>query len=210
MSFLRTGAMSCGSGEQALLMAGCAQMAGFYDIPGAVAAGMSDSKLPDAQSGAEKGYTLALAAQAGASMIIESAGMQASLMGTAFEGYVIDNDILGAVQRTVRGVEVNDETLSFDVIRDTVYGEGHFLTRRQTIERMKCDYLYPEVSDRSNLADWADRGATDIWHRAKVRTREILAKHYPAHIDPKIDARIRDKFNILLPCHTMDPDYGRW
>ncbi len=119
--------MCAGSAELALTVAGCAQMAGFYDLPGSVAAGMSDSKLPDAQSGAEKGYTLALAAQAGSSLIMESAGMHASLLGASFESYVIDNDTLGAVQRTVRGIEVNEDTLSFDVIKDVVNGEGHFL-----------------------------------------------------------------------------------
>ncbi len=136
--------------------------------------------------------------------------MQASLMGTAFESYVIDNDMLGAVQRAVRGIEVSDETLSFEVIRDVVYGEGHFLGHRQTIERMERDYIYPEVGDRSSPEDWEEQGATDVRTRAKVRTREILSKHYPAHIEPAIDARIREKFNILLPRRAMKPGYGRW
>jgi trimethylamine--corrinoid protein Co-methyltransferase len=171
---------------------------------------MSDSKIPDAQSGAEKGYTIALAAQAGASMVMESAGMQASLMGAAFESYVIDNDMLGAVQRTVRGIEVTDETLSFDVIRQVVYGEGHFLGHPQTIERMESDYIYPEVGDRNSPEDWEEQGATDIRSRAKARTRQILAEHYPEHIDPAIDARIRDNFNIMLPRRAMRPRNGRW
>ena len=83
VSDLRTGAMSAGSPELALVVAGCAQMAAFYDLPGSVAAGMTDSKLPDAQSGAEKAYTLALAANAGSTLIMESAGMHASLLGAS-------------------------------------------------------------------------------------------------------------------------------
>ena len=59
MSDLRTGAMSGGSGEQALLSAACAQMATFYDLPNSVPAGMTDSKLPDAQSGGEKALNTA-------------------------------------------------------------------------------------------------------------------------------------------------------
>jgi trimethylamine--corrinoid protein Co-methyltransferase len=47
VSDLRTGSMSGGSAEQALLMAACAQMGGFYDLPNSVAAGMTDSKVPD-------------------------------------------------------------------------------------------------------------------------------------------------------------------
>ncbi len=207
---LRTGAMTGGSAEQALLVAGCAQMAGFYDLPGSVAAGMTDSKVPDAQSGAEKGYTVALAAQAGSSLIMESAGMMASLLGASFESYVIDNDILGAVQRTVRGIEVTEETLSFDVIKNVVEGEGHFLGQDQTISRMESDFFYPAIGDRLMPAEWEDQGATDIWTRAKARTREILSTHYPTYIEPAIDDKIRANFNILLPREAMRPGNRRW
>ncbi|MDX1401612.1 MAG: trimethylamine methyltransferase family protein, partial [Kiloniellales bacterium] len=69
VSDLRTGAMSGGSGEQGLLMAACAQMAQFYNIPCAVSAGMTDAKLPDFQAGYEKGYTELLSALAGANLI---------------------------------------------------------------------------------------------------------------------------------------------
>ena len=210
VSDLRTGAMCSGSAELGLLVAGCAQMAGFYDLPGSVAAGMSDSKLPDAQAGAEKGYTLALAAQAGSSLIMESAGMHASLMGTVFESYVIDNDMLGAIQRTVRGIEVTDDTLSYEVIRDVVYGEGHFLGSQQTISRMESDYFYPGIGDRNSPTVWEEQGATDVRERARQHTREVLKSHYPTHIDDALDAKIRANFNILLPREAMKRGNGRW
>ena len=57
VSDLRTGAMSGGSGEQALITAACAQMGHFYDLTVGSAAGMCDSKLPDMQAGYEKGVT---------------------------------------------------------------------------------------------------------------------------------------------------------
>ncbi len=210
VSDLRTGAMCSGSAELALIAAGCAQMAGYYDLPGAVAAGMSDSKVADAQSGAEKGYTTALAAHAGASMIMESAGMQGSLMGASYESYVIDNDTLGAVQRTVRGIEVTDETLSFEVIRDVVHGEGHYLGHSQTIERMETDYFYPEIGDRNSPADWEERGAKDVRERAKEKVRQVLNEHYPSHIDRAVDDKIRANFNIMLPREMMERGKRFW
>lgn len=209
VSDLRTGAMSAGSPELALVVAGCAQMARFYDLPGSVAAGMTDSKLPDAQSGAEKAYTLALAANAGSTLIMESAGMHASLLGANYESYVIDNDMLGAVQRTVRGIEVTDETLSFEVIKNVVNGEGHFLGQAQTIERMETDYVYPGVGDRQTPAAWEEQGALDVRERARARVRQTLAEHYPEHLDPAVDAKIRERFNILLPREAMRPS-RRW
>ncbi len=202
--------MSGGSGEQALLSAACAQMAGFYDLPNSVPAGMTDSKLPDMQAGGEKGYTISLAAHAGASMIHECAGMQGSLMGTTFESYVLDNDLIGAILRTVRGVEVSEDTLSFDVIRDVVLGEGHFLGHAQTYSRMKTDYLYPDIADRRSISEWEDAGARDARDVARDKVRKILAENYPSHIPEQVDRQLRDTFNIILPRDRMFAGNGAW
>ena len=207
---LRTGSMTSGSPELALIVAGCAQMARFYDLPGSVAAGMADSKALDAQSGAEKAYTLTLAAQAGSSMINESAGMQGSLLGASFESVVFDNDTLGAVQRTVRGIEVNDETLSYETIRDVVNGEGHFLGTPQTMIAMESDFLYPDLGDRQTPAVWEEQGAKDISELAREKTVALLKDHYPTHFSSEIDDKIREHFEILLPRAAMRPGNGRW
>ena len=127
VSDLRTGAMSGGSGEQALLSAACAQMSHFYDLPGGAAAGIADSKMPDVQSGYEKGITNVMAGLSGLNMVYESAGMHASLLGFSFESLIIDNDMLGQCLRCVRGVEVTDDTLSLASIADVcTNGPGHF------------------------------------------------------------------------------------
>ncbi len=210
VSDLRTGAMSGGSGEQALLSAACGQMGVFYDLPNSVPAGMTDSKLPDMQSGGEKGYTISLAAHSGASMIHECAGMQGSLMGTSFEGYVLDNDLLGAILRTVKGVEVSEDALSFDVIRDVVMGPGHYLGHPQTFSRMKKDYLYPNIADRRSIGEWEGAGARDIRDVARDTVRKVLAEHYPDHIPDHIDARLRAHYNIILPKFRMCADNGVW
>ena len=85
VSDLRTGAMSGGSGEQSLLMAACGQMANHYGLVGGSPAAMADAKLPDIQSGYEKGITTVMAGLAGTNMIYEAAGMHASLMGFCME-----------------------------------------------------------------------------------------------------------------------------
>ena len=115
-------------------MAACAQMAHYYDLTGGVCAGMTDSKVPDTQAGYEKGYNYALVANAGANMIYEAAGMHASLLGFCLESLVIDNDAIGATLRTLRGLEIDDEALSVDVIREAcIDGPGHFLGSEQTL-----------------------------------------------------------------------------
>ncbi len=206
VSDLRTGAMSGGSGEQALLMAACAQMANYYDLPSGVASGMTDSKLPDAQAGYEKGVTAALVGNAGANLIYESAGMHASLLGCCYESYVIDNDMLGSIQRTIRGIEISDESLAVETIRDVcTQGPGHFLGHAQTLDLMQKDYVYPEVGDRTSPKEWIEQGSRDAGQLARARVAEILASHFPAHIDPAVDAEVRARFPVKLPAAAMRP-----
>ncbi|MDH3452521.1 MAG: trimethylamine methyltransferase family protein [Gammaproteobacteria bacterium] len=204
VSDLRTGAMSGGSGEQAVLMAACGQMGRFYDLPTGIAAGMADSKLPDAQSGYEKAYTDVLAGHSGANLIYESAGMQASLLGACYESYVIDNDMLGAINRTMRGIEITDESLSIDAMREVcINGPNHFLGHEQTLALMQSEYVYPAVGDRGSPKEWREQGSSDVVERAKLRVDEVLGKHFPEHIGADLDARLRDSFKVLLPRERM-------
>jgi trimethylamine--corrinoid protein Co-methyltransferase len=206
VSDLRTGAMSGGSGEQAVMMAACGQMGRYYDLPTGIAAGMADSKIPDAQSGFEKGYTLALAGHSGANMVYEAAGMQASLLGFSFEGCTLDNDMLGAINRSVRGIEINDGTLALKTIEDVcLNGPEHFLSHESTLSRMQKDYVYPEVANRFPPDLWKELGSQPINVPARQKTEEILASHFPQHISDEIDARIRSKYDIRLPREQMKP-----
>ncbi len=210
VSDLRSGSFTGGGGEEAVLNAASAQIAAFYGLPGGVAGGMADSKLPDNQAGYEKGLTTALAGLAGADIVFESAGMLASLLGCSVEALVIDDDMLGAVRRAVRGIEVSDETLSLEVIREVAQGPGHYLGHPQTLELMQSEYVYPKVADRSSPAAWEESGAQDARERARARAREILASHYPSYIEPKLDAELRARFPIRLGLEDMRPGCGRW
>ena len=157
---LRTGAFSGSGGEIAVLNAAAAQMANFYDLPGGVSASMSDSKLPDAQAGFEKAISTLATGLAGGNLIYESAGMFASLLGSSFEGFVIDNEMLSLVQRVIRGIEVDEGTIGLDVIRDVVFGPGHFLGHEQTIGAMERDYYYPSLASRDTPEVWQEARRT--------------------------------------------------
>ena len=207
VSDLRTGAMSGGSPEQALLSSMAAQMAQFYDLTGGTASGMTNSKTLDAQDGAEKALNHALVGNSGANLIYESAGMHASLLGYSLESLIIDNDIIGATQRTIKGVEVNDETLSFETIRDVcLNGPGHYLGSDQTLRLMERDYVYPAVGDRRSPNEWAEGGRLDVRQRAKRKLQDILSEHYPRHISDDVDDRVRAAGPVRLPRSLMRPN----
>jgi trimethylamine--corrinoid protein Co-methyltransferase len=210
VSDLRTGAFTGGGGEEAVLTAASAQISRFYDLPAGVGAGMADSKVPDNQAGYEKGITTALAGLAGANMVYEAAGMLASLMACSFESFVIDDDMLGSVLRAVRGIDVTEESLSFEVIRAAVEGPNHYLGSQQTLELMKSEFFYPKLGDRSDTDQWEAGGSKDIRERARARVQEILSAHYPTYIDPATDGALRARFDITIPAQAMKAGNGRW
>ena len=195
---LRTGAMSGGSGEQALIMAATSQMAQYYNLPNSCIAGATDSKIPDAQSGYEKSLTVTLAAHAGSNMITQSCGMHAGLMAVAFESYLIDNDMLGGILRSLSPVDIHSRTLATDTIRDVVRGEEHFLGHPETYRRMKTDFLYPNLADRRSPQAWTVSGAKDIREVAKEQTKVLLNTYVPSHVEEDIDNSLTKRFNIFL------------
>lgn len=202
---LRTGAMSVGSGEQALLTAGCAQMHHFYGIPGGAAAGASDAKLPDMQAGWEQMCSNVMAGLSGLNMVYEAAGMHASLLGFCHESLILGDDLIGQALRCVRGIEVTEETLALDVMRSTCLGDGdkagvgHYLGAAQTLTRMESDYVYPTLGDRMSPKEWAEKDKPDLLQKATARKLELLAAPSSAAFNPALDQAIRARFTIHLP-----------
>ncbi len=198
ISDLRTGAMSGGGGEAAIANAAAAQLLAHVGLPSTVSAGMTDSKLVDAQAGYEKGYTVAMAGHAGADMINLSVGMLGSIMVASPEAMVIDDDMCGAILRSIKGIEVSDATLDMAAIERVVTQEGHYLGEAETLLRMKSDYYYPTLADRQSVDDWIDAGAHSVWDRAQQRVAEILSGPASTHLSAKSEARIRARFPIRL------------
>jgi trimethylamine--corrinoid protein Co-methyltransferase len=202
---LRTGGMAGGSGEQALLTAGAVQLANFYGFSNSTIAGATDSKSADAQSGLEKSLNITLAAQSGANLITQAAGTQAGLMVSSFTACVIDDDMIGTIARSLANIPVNVETLSLDLIESTVNNDGHFLGATDTFSRMKSDFLYPKISDRTTFDEWNMAGRVEIGQKATTRAKEILNDYFPNHIKPDFITEIRNNFEIKIETHKMRP-----
>ena len=203
VSDLRTGAMSGGSGEQALLSAGCAQMHRFYNLPGGAAAGIADAKLPDMQAGWEQATSNVMAGLSGLNMVYEAAGMHGSLLGFCHESLILGDDLIGQALRCVRGIEVNEDTVSLEVIKQTcLEGPGHYLGSDQTLALMQTEYIYPALGDRSSPKEWEELGKPDLIEKAKERKTEILNQPSAAQFSADIERDLRAAFKIHLPTST--------
>ncbi|MEL6570412.1 MAG: trimethylamine methyltransferase family protein [Pseudomonadota bacterium] len=200
VSDLRTGAMSGGSGEQALLTAGCAQMHRYLGLPGGAAAGIADAKLPDMQAGWEQMCSNVIAGLSGLNMVYEAAGMHASLLGFCHESLILGDDLLGQALRCVRGIEVNTETLGLETMKEVCLGgTGHYLGSDQTLGLMQTEYIYPAIADRTSPKEWVENDRPDLIAGATARKESILAAPSEVGFAADIDQAIRKRFEILLP-----------
>ena len=193
---LRTGGMAGGAGEQATTTALAVQVLRHWDLPCSVIAGATDSKSTDFQAGYEKALTINTAAQAGANLITQAVGTQAGLMAASFAAMVADNDMLGAILRANTPPEITEEALMLDAIAEVVSGEGHFLGRPETYARMRSDFLYPEVADRSSLEQWQASDRADMGQRAAKHASEILARHWPSHLPAPIREKLSRQYGL--------------
>ena len=169
-------------------------------MPGGAAAGIADAKLPDMQAGWEQATFSVVADFAGLNMVYEAAGMHASLLGFCLESLVLGDDLLGQVMRCVRGIEVTEDSVSIDVIRETcLSGPGHYLGSHQTLSLMQTEYIYPTLGDRTSPKEWDELGKPELIQRAIERKDTILSEPSAALFLPKIDLAIRKEFNIHVP-----------
>ncbi|MCP4274566.1 MAG: trimethylamine methyltransferase, partial [Gammaproteobacteria bacterium] len=210
ISDLRTGSFSGGSGEEALVSAATVQLCNHFGFITSIGAGMTDAKTMDVQAGYEKALSISAAALSGCNTVAAYPGIVGSLIGQSYEGMIIDNDMIGNIQRMVRGIEVNEETLSYEVIKETVAGAGHYLSHPQTLELMQSEFLYPDIADRSTPDVWEESGHRTLYEQAHIRVKELMRDYYPQYIDPEADARIRANFPIKLDLKDMQPGNGRW
>ena len=125
-------------------------------------------------------------------------GMLGSIMAASREALVIDDEMCGAILRTVRGVEVTSEHLELEQFEHVVTGDGHFLGEPQTLALMNNGYLYPALANRQSIDDWIGSRRQTIWYRAQQRVEEILESEPPRPLDAKTEESIRPRLPIML------------
>jgi len=193
---MRTGNSAMGSVEMGLITAGIAQLARYYKIPSRGPGCGTDSKVLDVQNGFERLQTLMLAAQAGINYITCAGTYEATLV-ESLELLVIDDNLAGMVQRTLEGINVNDDTIGIDVIKKVATSEVkgvNFLAEKHTRKHMKNELYFPKLVDRSRRSSWRKKGAKDIIVRAKEKVEQILQSHQENLLPKEME---RDLLNYM-------------
>jgi len=167
-----------------------AQMAEYYGLPTFGFAGPSDSKLPDAQAGAEAMQMALVNGLAGVNLCHDCGYLAGGSVGS-MEMAVICNDVLGNVLRIIKGTEVNDETLAVDVIKE-IGPEGNFLGHKHTLKHIREELHLPTIFDRAPEAAWAKAGSKPIHQVAKEKAQKTLKEHSPQPLPRDIQVKLSE------------------
>ena len=198
MANLRDLGYSGGGVECGMMNAAIHQLAHHIAVPNYNSAGLTDSKIPDAQAGWEKALTTVLAAMGGSNFVHHAAGMLESMLTVAYEQYVIDDEIIGMCCKVLRGIEVDEEHLALEVI-DEVGPGGTFITSPHTLTHMRQEFFGGNgVTHQGSRDVWLAAGALDARERARKIAEQILAREEKSHIPASLEQAIRDRYEILL------------
>ncbi len=149
-------------------------MARYYNLPAFALAGGTDAKIVDQQAAAEAALTLLADVMMGGN-IIHDLGYLESGLTFSFAQLVITTEIVDWIKAFQREIEVSEETLALDVVRE-VGVHGQFLAHPHTRQHYRKIW-YPDLFERGYYTDWEAQGSLSLAERAAKRVQDILDKH---------------------------------
>ena len=146
-----------------------------------------DSKKLDAQSGHEFTLTAIIPALAGANLIY-GVGMLDSALTWDYASAYLQNEFIDMVLKVVNGIQITDETMAMDVIRD-VGPAGEFITHEHTYNNFK-KLSSPELMNRANRENWEAERSPDIAELAFEKSLDIIQNYKPEPRSEKVQKEL--------------------
>ncbi len=97
---------------------------------------------------------------------------------------VIDNEIAKMVKRVAKGIDINDESMAVEVIKQVGPG-GNFLSAEHTLRHMR-EQSHSKLIDRRMWPPWESDGKKDLAERAHEEALSILKNHKPEPLPPEV------------------------
>lgn len=198
MADMRSMGYQGGGVECGMMTAAIHQLSQHIDVPNYCSSGLSDSKIPDAQSGWEKAFTTCLAIISGNNYIHHAAGMLESMLCIAYEQYIMDDEIIGQGCKMLEGINTDEDHLAYDAIKAVGPG-GNYLTAAHTMKHLRTEYFMGNgISDNGSRIHWLKAGGLSARERAVRMAKNILEEPINSAIDAEVEAQIRQDFEIHL------------
>jgi trimethylamine--corrinoid protein Co-methyltransferase len=195
---MKSSVVCYGCPEWSLTQAALADMRDeIYGLPIWAFAGASDSKVMDAQAGAEAMFSI-LTSMLSRANLIHDVGYLEYGSTSCLEMVTMANELVAMCRHFVNGIPVNEETLALEVIeRVGSGGPGSiFLTDDHTFDHFMQSLFLPTLIDRSRYDTWEREGSQDLFKRCNEETKRILAEHT---VEPKSDDVLKEIERIAKP-----------
>lgn len=187
---MRSGSPCFGTPEYAKAAQASGQLARRYGIP-MRSSNVTSSNVVDAQSTWESAMSLWAAISGHANIIVHAAGWLEGGLTASFEKLIIDAEMLQMMSEYLRPIEVNQETIALDAIRDAGAG-GHFFGVAHTMSRYEDAFYRPMLADTRNFENWQEGGSPDTQTRANGIWKQLLREYEQPPLDPAIDEELSD------------------
>jgi trimethylamine--corrinoid protein Co-methyltransferase len=131
---MRSGALAIGSPELSQMIVAHAQLARHYGLPSRSGGALTDASYPDAQAAFESMMSLLTTVNSGVNFVLHAGGILSSYLAFSYEKFVLDDEMCGMVRRLHQGIDVEPDTLAYDVTANVGPG-GNYLMEMHTVKR---------------------------------------------------------------------------
>ena len=186
----QTGATAYSGPDRAVLAATSWDFCRFYGVAPSAHVIHTDAVTPDFQAGFERGYAVFLQLLAGV-----APGFACGLTGPGgtcgcLEQIVLDVECLKSVERMMKPIEVNDETMCLDLIK-RVGIRGNFLAEAHTAEHFREAFWFGDLMKRVTCEAYNQERRSAL-RNATERVDDILSSHDPHPLSAEQEGRIAE------------------
>lgn len=186
---LQTGSPVFGTPESQLAIYTSAQLARRYGLPFRSGGMFASSKISDAQAAYEAVMTMIPTIMARVNFVLHAAGWLENGLTAGYEKFVLDLEVLGMLHTFLKGLDLSDDALAMDSIREVPPG-GHHLGTQHTMERFRTAFYRAELFDYNPADQWIEEGKLTATERAYDKVQAMLADYEPPALDEAIEEEL--------------------
>ncbi len=187
---LKSGAPVFGSAEAAATTYVSGQMARHVGLPYRSAGNFASSKVADTQAAYESVMAMTPGILANANFVLHAAGWLEGGLASGYEKLVLDHEALAYHCRFMEGLDMSDNGLALDALREVAPG-GHHLGTAHTMANYRTAFVRSDMFDYNSYEQWLEEGEVTAEQQANKKWKQMLKDYEAPALDPAIDEAIQ-------------------
>lgn len=187
---LQSGAPVFGSPESQVALYATGQLARRHGLPFRGGGMLASSKLADAQGAYESVMMMQPTILARINFVLHAAGWLEGGLTAGYEKFVMDCELLGMFHKFLQGLDLSEEGMALDAIRE-VPVTGHHLGTPHTMKHFRTAFHRANIFDYNSFEQWRDEGSKTTIELANTFFKQQLQQYHPPSLDPTIEDALR-------------------